>query len=272
MYEHFKNIEYLYGDNSYVQIPNSIFRDLSKAISGNIQQLSFAYCYMVTIAFLYKYTHFVDMDNGTYIQNSDIKQILGYGKRTKTVDKIIKKNGVLEQNGFIRTSKDYPVRVEYTDNEVNGMSMREFITINSLSSNDINYNTIKSIVKNRNYEIREPIFLFENNDDIGTLYNYENTHKITINEFMKIIYDNELDNIDFILYSFFKSKCYGYKFNLKSMALYKIVGEIGIGKDCFYSHLKILKDKNYISVIHKNWSLKGNSGEAEANEYYFKGV
>src|SRR5205085_6833882 len=105
MYEHFKNIEFLYGEDVSIQIPNGIFKKLSSNIknrngSTNIQQTSFAYAYIVMNAFLYKYAHFVDVDNGTYIQNADIKGLLGYNKVTKTIDYIIKKGGVLDMIGL----------------------------------------------------------------------------------------------------------------------------------------------------------------------------
>lgn len=277
MYKHFKNIEYLYGDKAYIQMPNGIFRDLSNSIksrnSTNIQQSSFAYSYLVTLAFLYKYAHFVDVDNETYIQNSDIKQVLGYDKTTKTIDKIIKKNGILEKMELVSTTNDYPVIVNYLDDEVNGVKIRNFITINSMTDEDVNYNLIKSIVKNRNYEIREPTFLFDYNGDIGTLYNYENTHRITIKEFLEIIYNEKFDNIDFMMYSYFKSKCHGLIRNTKAIALYKISLELGIGKDCFYIHLKSLKKAKYIEVNHKCWkSPNCNEEKMDANEYIFRGV
>lgn len=270
MYEHFKNIENLYG-KAYVQIPNEIFRDL-KSIEGNIQQISFCFSYLVTIAFLYKYAHFVDVDNGTYVQNSDIKQILGYNRVTKTVDKFIKKNGVLENLGLIATTKDYPVEVEYTEEEINDINMREFKTISMLSADSIHYSMIKEIVKNRNYEVREPLFFFEYKEEVGTLYNYEKTFRIGLDEFMKFICDDGLDNSDFILYCYFKSKCYGYKDNMNQIPLNRIVSDVGIKKDSYYNHLNKIKEKGFIDVTHKGWQVGKESDEVEANDYYFKGV
>ena len=277
MYEHFNNIKSLYG-NAYIQMPNGIFRDLSESLKSrnktNIQQVSFAYCYLLTIAFLYKYAHFVDLDNGTYIQNSDIKQVLGYDKTTKTIDKVIKKEGILERLGLIKTTKDYPVFVEYSKEIVNDVQMREFITINMINADDANSITIKEIVKNRNYEVREPTFLFDYKDDTGTLYNYERTHRVKIDEFLKLVYNDDIDNVDILLYFFFKYKCYGLKNNTKALALYKICIEMGIGRDAFYVHLDKLKNLGYIDVIHKGWRLSGESFDKsiEANEYIFKGI
>ena len=274
MYEHFNNIKTLYG-NAYVQIPNDVFKDLTKTIKNNgkpnAQQISFAYAYLVTIAFLYKYAHFVDVDNGTYIQNKDIKQVLGYGEKTKTVDKIIKKDGILEQLRLVHTTKNYPVSVEYTDEIINDVRMREFITIEMLSDKDAYYKEVKRIVKNRNYEIKEPLFLFDYKNDAGSLYSYENTHKITIDEFLKFIYDGELNNIDFMLYAFFKYKCHGFLENTRNLALDKIELEIGIGKNTFYKYLEKLEKRNYVKSIRKGWNSDRNS-VIEANEYIFKGI
>lgn len=275
MIAHFKNIQYLYGDDAYIQMPNDIFKNLSRNIknrsgSTNIRQSSFAYVYLVCIGFLYKYAQFVDLNNGTYIQNTDIKQILGYSKSTKSIDHIIKKNGVLENIGLIKTTKNYPVSVIYGEDEYNNLKIREFITINNIDKDSIIYNKVKSIVKNRNYEIKEPTYMFEYNGNIGTLYDYSNTHKITINEFIKLVYDERFDNIDFMLYFFFKSRCYNLnKSNTKSISLIQIINEIGMGKDAFYAHLKIMKDNNILSVIHKEWV---NGGKGESNEYSFIGI
>lgn len=275
MIAHFKNIQYLYGDDAYIQMPNDIFKNLSRNIknrsgSTNIRQSSFAYVYLVCIGFLYKYAQFVDLNNGTYIQNTDIKQILGYSKSTKSIDHIIKKNGVLENIGLIKTTKNYPVSVIYGEDEYNNLKIREFITINNIDKDSIIYNKVKSIVKNRNYEIKEPTYMFEYNGNIGTLYDYSNTHKITINEFIKLVYDERFDNIDFMLYFFFKSRCYNLnKSNTKLISLMQIINEIGISKDSFYAHLKIMKDNKILSVIHKEWI---NDGEGESNEYSFIGI
>lgn len=275
MIEHFKNIEYLYGDDAYVQIPNGIFRNLSTNIknkngSTNVQQSSFAYAYLVCVAFLYKYAHFVDVDNGTYLQNTDIKQVLGYSKLTKSIDGIIKKNGILEEIGLIQSTKDYPVSVNYINDDIGNVRVRDFVTINMVDESFPNYEEIKSIVKNRNYEIREPRFLFEYDGDIGTLYDYSNTHRITIKEFMEIIYSDNYDNIDFMLYGYFKSRCYNYKDNTRSIPLLRIISEIGIGKDAFYKHLEIIKEYELVEVEHKPWVM--GDGEAESNEYRFLGV
>lgn len=270
MYEHFENIKLLYGD-AYVQMPNEIFRDLSSSINKNIQQVAFAYSYLTVVSMLYKYAHFVDVDNGTYIQNADIKELLGYTRITKTIDPIIKKGGVLDSIGLTETIKNYPVRFMHNPTEqINNVPIREFVTINDIDNLDINYSAIKGIVKNRNYTVKEPTFFFNYKDDNGTLYDYSNTFRITIDELMQFIFADDFNNIDFLLYGYFKSQCKGLKDDSKGIALNIIVSTLGIGKDAFYEHLNVLKGKGAIDVIHKGWTPNGKS--AESNEYFFKGV
>lgn len=274
MYEHFKNIEHLYGDEVYVQIPNGIFRDLSRNCK-NIQQTSFAYLYIVVVAFLYKYAHFVDIDNDTYIQNADIKELLGYNRKTKSVDFIIKKNGVLDEIGLTRTTKDYPIRfTQHPTETINNIPIREFVTIKDIDESDVNYTIIRNVVKNRNYDVKEPLFFFEYNGETGTLYDYANTHRIMLKELMSILFDDNIDNIDFLLYCFFKSKCQGVKGKTKSIGLQIISADLKIGFDAFYKHLDRLKGKQLVEVNHKGWvSEKGiDKSDLEANEYHFIGI
>lgn len=280
MYEHFKNLEFYYGEAS-VQMPNRLFQDLAHTLKGkggraNIQQVSFSYAYLVIVAFLYKYARFVDPDNDTYIQNSDIKQILGYDKTTKTIDKVIKKGGVLDQLGLTKTTKDFPIRFEEHPYEtINNIPLREFTTIRECDPDDYYYTIIRKIVKNRNYEVKEPLFLTQEYEDVeyGTLYSFENTHKITIKELIHFIYSQDLDNIDFLMYAYFKSKCHGLKGNKKSIPLNLILSEMGIGVNAFYTHLEKLKDKGYIDVIHRSWRAPNEKCKyMDSNEYYFKGA
>jgi len=274
MIENFNNIQKLYGDAS-VQIPNHIFKTLSQIVDkqgrSNVKQVSFAYAYIVTIAFLYKYTHYVDLETDTYIQNKDIKQILGYDATTKTIDKVIKKEGILDNLGLTTTTKEYPVTFEYTEEEINEYPIREFITINMLDVDDINYSRYKDIVKNRNYTVKIPNFFFENEGDVGTLYNYNNTHKITLKEYMKFIYEEDLDNVDLYLYAFFKYKCLGLQGNARGLSQSILIAETGIAKDTFQKHVRNLEKHKWLSVQRRKWRVNLDEG-GEPNIYRFKSV
>ncbi|AZU98952.1 hypothetical protein pW2_120 [Bacillus phage pW2] len=272
MIDNFNNIQKLYGDAS-IQVPNWIFETLAEKLrlrnKYNIKQSSFAYAYVVTVAFLYKYAHFVDLENKSYIQNKDIKQILGYDATTKTIDKVIKKDGILDNIGLTTTTKEYPVSFEYTEEEINEYPIREFITINMLDVDDVNYSRYKEIVKNRNYTVKIPNFLFENDGDIGTLYNYNNTHTITLTEFIQFIYNDNFNNVDFYLYAYFKTKCSRMYKNSRGLSQDIIIKEMGLSKDVLQTHTKILEKNGFIRIDRRTWRV---GQTIEPNHYTFKGI
>lgn len=279
MRPHFENIQYLYGDCA-IRLPNDIFRTLSTSIKNksgktNSQQIAFSYVYLIAIGFLHKYAHFVDMDKESYIQNSDIKELLGYSKTTKSIDKIIKKDGVLDELELTATTKNYPVGFSVNRHEsINKIPLREFTYIQDCD--DTLSDLMRAVVKNRNYEVKEPLYMTvgSSESEYGTLYGIERTHAITIDEFLTFLKDDELDNIDFLIYGYIKSRCKGYPQNMKAMTIYKMVLEIGIDRSTFYSRIPLLKERQYIAVTHKPWKRKkeGEEIKMEANDYYWLGV
>lgn len=264
MKHHFENMKFLYGENISVQLPNSIFLLLAKNTKDS-RQASFCYAYLVAVASLYKYAHYVDLDKKTYIQNSDIKQLLGYSKTTKSIDYLIKKDGVLDSLGLTETTKDYPIRFDFDkDDDINGIHIREFTTIN-----DCDDEYVKSIVKNRNYTVKEPLFLTTGYDDrdFGTLYSLENTHEITINEIM-MMFTDLIDTLDFMIYAYLKSMCKGMKKNKSRISLETIYSDTYIPSITFYRHIKNLENNNLLNVLHQGWKAKDYS----SNEYIWMGI
>lgn len=281
MKKHFENIKYLHG-NCSVRIPNDIFRNISdeiKRVDGkvNSRHTALAYVYVVTVAFLYKYTHYVDMDNDTYLQNKDIKKLLGYNTTSKTIDKVIKKDGLLDNMGLTRSTRDYPIRFYTDDHEkINNVSLREILTISDIDENDVCYEKIKSIVKNRNYEVKIPTFMDEESvySDYGTFYCFERTHEITITEFIKLIFNDDFDSSAFLAYAYIKSRCKGLKGDNRRITQYKMVIEIGITHTTLDDRLKALEKKGYITVRRKKWKQKNPDARIvmESNEYTWKGI
>lgn len=269
MYSHLTSIMELHGKDAYVQIPNGIFRDLSTNIKS-FQQISFAYSYLVLNAFLYKYAHYVDINNKTYIQSRDAKQILGYNAGTKSINYLIKKGGLLDSINLTESSKNYPILMNYSEEKINNTKMIDHVMLNDMIDTDY-HRTLKSVVKNYNFEVKIPLFLFEYQDDVGTLYNYGKTHKVYLNEFIDIIYDDKLKTIGFLLYMYFKSKCYGYKQNKNKISLDTIRKDTGICRDTLYEYMNRLKENNYLEVKHRGWR-SNNYGRTESNEYTFRGV
>lgn len=278
--EHLKDIHDIYGDVS-VRLPNDIFRRLQETIknkngSTNIQQVAFSYGYLAVTAFLYRYATHVNIERGTYVQNSDIKMLLGYSKTTKSIDKIIKKDGVLDAMGFTKTTTSYPIHFDYTkDVLLNNTYLLNY----TKSDDDIEEETrvlLRTIVKNRNYEIKEPLFLFEKygDNDYGTVYDIRKTHEISVLEVLNFIESDLLNNIDLLIYAYIKSRCKGYVNHTKPMTLYKMIAEIGIDRSSFYEHIKVLKGCSLIDVTHKEWRapVEGRQIQMNSNEYKWLGL
>lgn len=270
-----ESIKQLYG-NAYIQVPNDIFKKISHSIGNentDVRQISFAYSYVLVVSFLYKYTKYIDVDSNTYVQNSDIKELLGYSKKTKTIDYIIKKNGLLDLIGLTETTKIIPLSSYYEDSEISNIKIKKFLFNNSIEKNDY-YNDYKNIVKNRNYEIKKPLFFFNNNGDIGTLYDYSNTHKITIDELLYFLNSPKLDVTDLTIYSFIKSKCNNLNKNSYCISLSETKKDLLISNDTFYRKIKILKDLSLINVNRNRsyYKIENNDDYHEPNTYSFLGL
>lgn len=282
MIEHFENIQFLYGEKASVRLPNELFTQLSQSIRNSknnkcVKQTSFAYAYLVATTFLYKYAQYVDLDSGTYVQNNNLKELLGYGKDSKTINRVISKDGILERLGLVETTRDFPVRF-YVDptEEVDSSPAWEFVMMSELDETDILYDKYKKTVKNRNYEIREPLFLTTgySDGDHGTLYSREQTHEITIAEFLIFLSDETFSNIDFLMCAFFKARCQGHPHQRAKIAMETILHELGIDSGTFYRHLTLLKERSYIAVDHGKWSHpnRKNAVPMACNKYQWKGI
>lgn len=269
-----------YGDESSVQIPNEIFPLLANGIrnksgKSNVQQVSFAYSYIAHISLLYKYSFFVDFENESYVQNGDIKEWLGYSRTTKTINRVIKKDGILDSLGVTETEKDYPLFFNTTNEKINDIPVKDFYYILDPESKELNsylVNQAKVIVQNRNYEIKKPIFLFNPTGDreYGTMYDYSNTHSFTAKEALYFFTHPVFNAIDFSIYNYVKSKAKGMKGNRREISLRRITEELGLDEKTLYAHLKALKASGVISVQHRGW--KAYEGNSEANTYQWNGV
>lgn len=223
------------------------------------------YSYIVLVSILYKYSYFVNIDGCYYVQNGDIKEILGYSRTTKTVDKIIKRNGLLDSIGVTLTTNNFPVSFSINkDEDINNIPIREYNMIDDLNSYE--KSKIKNIVKNRNYNIKEPVFLTSqfNNREYGTMYDYTLTHKITISELIKMFSKCKSSVGEFTVYSFIKSRVMGGHNAELSLSIFN--DDLRISKQTFYNSIKNLKINRFINVYHVGWQ-NGDSDELKSNSY-----
>src|SRR5690606_24337728 len=118
--------------------------------------------------------------------------------------------GILDQLGLTRTVHNYPVRFYLEPVPGDDYPRREFVLIQDLDETDLLFSAYQQTVKNRNYEIKEPLFLTGSPERESTLSHFDRTHIITIQEFIRLVEEPRVGNIVFLLYGYFVSRCFGY--------------------------------------------------------------
>jgi hypothetical protein len=255
----------MYGE-AYIQVPNKIFKNIS-SVTNDSRQNSFCFSYITLLGFLYKYTAYVNPNLNTYVQAKDIKTLLGYSEKTKTINRLIKENGILEDKGFIKTTKKIPVYVSYSDDEINGYKIIEFTTLDNIKNRE-EYDMFKKIIKNRNYKIQEPIYLFNVDGKHGTLYDYSNTFKINISEFIKFIENKEMGNMDIMFYYYIKSQTQNKNHRVAPISISLLEKNIGFSNSSIYKTITKLEKLNLISVTKKGWQNIKDGNNPEPNDFF----
>ncbi|MGE5438102.1 MAG: hypothetical protein ACM3O3_12890 [Syntrophothermus sp.] len=196
-------------------IPDEIFNDLSMLKYKSNKHYGFTVCLYILINYLY-YTCYY---NNRLISNQDIKEILGYNRKEKRIDYIIKQNGLLDSSGYTKMVYDIPVSVD------------ELLNIN-------------------NYSIKYPVKSFYRNlydsEITGTYYYHDNTIKISSKTFFDII--NNIDVTGYLIYLYIK------KYNPLIIGYVKLSEVLKISKQNLIDKIKILELFGYISIeVHKSY-------------------
>lgn len=194
-------------DEPYIQIPNKLISELNNALRNNKLQryTDYGFSFLVVNGFLYKYTHYVDYEEGDYILLSDIKRMLKYNPKNQNINKISKaKDGVLDYESFVEVSRDIPLSIAYRKFNDEKLERRVPIRMSEMDwivADEVKYN----ILKNRNHYVYIPEYMIDYPVKKGTLNNYENTVKITYKEFQYFIFSDDMSLKDFLVYCFIKS-------------------------------------------------------------------
>lgn len=226
-----------------VNIPNEIFKQL-KVLSNKKDKkgshITFAYSYIYLYTWLYRYCKYYNYP----ITTEEVKQLLGYSATNKTMNYLVKKNGLLEELNLLKTTTDYPVYYEFVDKS---------IQFETLSQQD---EYLKEILRKRhsnNYTIKLPIFAFEREIegemDNGTFYDAYRTHIIDFNVFKFCMLNNELGCTAFYLYGYLKMNDYHYYGDFRATAK-RISNETGIGEQTIIRHEKAMREYNMVELIH----------------------
>lgn len=249
------------GENNDIFMPNEIFNDLKNVLS-NSSHLAFAYSYYYLISWLYRYAIY-----GNDIYTTDtIKEILGYYKNNKTVNYIIKKNGLLDNMGYTQLQSDYPVFWTFEDNE---------LSFTMLSEYDIETQKLLKSKASRNYKIKVPLKgIYRTEEDInegyesGTFYEIDNTHHIPFDVFLFCVSNENIGVIGFYLWSYLKMKnqihSSGYDVSIDYLAK-----ETGVKRSSTVKYLNVLKSHRMIICLHnQDYFVKGLSEDERKSSTY----
>ncbi|ANY75962.1 hypothetical protein BBD41_27185 [Paenibacillus ihbetae] len=247
-----------------IYLPNEIFQDLSSSTilhKRGSSHIAFAYSYVYLNYWLYRYCKYNE-DNK--ITREDIKEILGYGRKYKKLDYIIKKNGLLDQVGYTATTTDYPI--SWTLDEDN---ILHFTTI---KDHKAMYGTSPNI-QDRNFKVKFPVKAFHRTEESqneqlldGTFYEIENTHQIPFEVFLYCMEHDDINCIGFYLYSYLKCKSDLYK-NDVTISHQRLITETGIRKDCVDRYLEALMKHKMIDGDIQQFVMNLPQHLRKANNY-----
>jgi hypothetical protein len=248
-----------------IYMPNEIFPDL-QAVLDSSKHIAFAYSYYYYICYLYRYCRYIE--NGNKQTQQLIKERLGYAANNKHVDYIIKKDGLLDQAGYTRTTTDFPISWTF---DAEGKRLK-FETISQLKESDESYS---QLYNDRNFKIKIPLkgFYRSQGDEggiyTGTFYDVSNTYGIPYSTFKDIIEDDKLGVMGFYLYGFLKYKCAMFR-NGYQASRYVLADETKIaGAASIVKYTYALYAKGFIDIERKVFILE--NAEKEANIYRIVG-
>jgi hypothetical protein len=257
-------VYYDYEDKIFML--NEIFEDLQRNIE-NSSHIAFAYSYIYFITWVYRYAKYGVINE--LIDQKFIKKILGYNPTYKKIDYLIKQNGILEQIGYIQTTKDFPIAYKYDD--IEGL---QFYYI-SEQKEFAEYINIP-----KNYKIKFPVKAFyrylddeemkqEYNEgyEDGTFFYIDNTHLVPFNAFMFCMTNEDLGCTGFYLYSFFRYMNQIYN-NGYDASLEMLEEKTNIKGRTLDKYLDALKKYNLIHCNVQDYVVGLGKGEQKSNTYF----
>lgn len=255
--EKLKSVLHYNEKESKIYMPNEIFYDLGGEIEdGN--HIPFAYSYIYLCTWLYRHTkHF----NPDVYDNNIIKQILGYDKSNRTLNYLIKKNGLLDEIGYLESVRDFPISWEIEDKQL----------VFHMFSDYPDY----PVKMSNRFFLKYPVTAFTrkelDNDEYymeGTFYNVTNTHMIPFEVFLFCMSKKELGVSAFYMYSYLKYRCDvdGGKCDI-SISL--LSDELKLSLTTTKKYLSLLKSYKMIDFFHnQDYFVAGMSKEDRKSNSY----
>ncbi|MFC0471884.1 hypothetical protein ACFFHM_15615 [Halalkalibacter kiskunsagensis] len=258
-----------------VPLPNSIFEMLAtneKLLEAKAPHTAVAYTYIFIVTWLYRFAKYGTLEHEECDVKA-IKKILGYSSITKDLDYIVKKNGVLEQIGLIKTVsfKQAPISWHW-DKENNVFD--GFTTYDEEQSErfpeDIQWLKDRGIIETtiRNKKIKYPIFAVDDLEEevYGTFWNPDNTHMIPFKVFLKCMTNEKLGCTAFMIYGYLHSRC-GMNGGSIGVSIETISARTGIRESSRDRALDALKKYNLIKCHAEDFIVGKGDLETPANTY-----
>ena len=251
-------VEALKGSNSSIAMPNELFMKLLEMIKDkelNSVHVGFTYSYIFLQTYMYRFTIY-----GRYIPSvSNIKELLNYAATNKTIDYIIKENGLLEKKGILSTDNNFPFINEMVDNfpfinemgknEPEFITRREFCDVYGID--DHFFKLIISDIKPRsNYKFPEFAFSrFEEEVLDGSFYDTHNTTLLDIETFLFCVQIQGIGVNGFYLYAYLKHQNFKHKDDFR--ATYKrISAETGLSAKTVQRVMNVMREHNLVTTVH----------------------
>ncbi|WP_366162641.1 hypothetical protein ABXS71_06190 [Bacillus infantis] len=261
-------------EKEIIYMPNELFSELQENIT-NSSQLTFAYSYLYLITYLYRYCKYFRVSG---IDNNKIKEILGYSNNTRSINSIIKKDGLLDELELTSTTKDFPIDWNY-DSISKTMEFQMFSDLDERKDEILIATTKRAL--NRKYSFKYPVrafYRFPNDEELkedynkgyedGTFFYVENTHQVPLEVFMFCMANEKIGCTGFYLYSYLKMKNDYYDGGY-DCPVGKLAEETGIPTRTLSKYLDVLKKYNMVKcVVNQEYFVLGlPDEERKANTY-----
>ncbi|WP_409174835.1 hypothetical protein [Brevibacillus fortis] len=275
---YFEELKKILGSNDKdkVFMPNEIFVDLKMHLKDS-SHIAFAYSYYFVITYLYRnarYRNVIDKSGKEIeINQSELKQILGYSKDNKTTNFIIKQNGILDQMGYTQTVSDFPTYIERKILCLGKEKLSDELYIEMYS--DMDLETKKYLKENRrNHKIKYPVKAFyrtpedqKDSHQNGTFFFVDSTHGIPVDVFIYCMTNKEIGCVGFYLYSYLKRMNDMFEKGY-DVPLERLSENTGIKPTTLDKYLDKLKAYNLISCIVRPFVVgKPTDVKLKANTY-----
>lgn len=245
-----------------VQIPNDLIQTLLQLPMNNLNHVAYSNYFLIVAAILTKYCCFIS-ENQDLVTRKEIGNFVGL-KRDDRMSRIVKRKGLLEEQGFLKYTKDIPLA--YLSNIENGN--KGFVSLNDYRKIGVNEVLGFEPSKFRNYYVPIPNFLFVKKDSQdGSLNDYSQTYELNYNQLKKIASCNSKGITNYILlfvYCSLRSLSYGrssLQISAQTISDLKL-----IGRDSFYRYVKELEKLKLIKVERL---FDKDKGTFKTNRYFF---